>query len=64
MLQTAGLLSTYPEVMLMVVWRYKYTAVLLLVQIVLKNKMNINNINLELQIFGAAKEFIFIIKHV
>jgi hypothetical protein len=50
--------------MLMVVWRYKYTAVLLLVQIVLKNKMNINNINLELQIFGAAKEFIFIIKHV
>jgi len=25
-LQTAGLLSKYPEAMLMVVWRYKHTA--------------------------------------
>ena len=49
-LQTAGLLSIYPVVMLTVVWRYKYTAVLLSVQTVLKCKCNVKNINVELQI--------------
>ena len=54
-LQTAGLLSIYPVVMLTVVWRYKYTAVLLSVQTVLKCKCNVININVELQTFEAAK---------
>ena len=44
------ILSIYPVVMLTVVWRYKYTAVLLSVQTVLKCKGNVNNINVELQI--------------
>ena len=56
-LQTAGLLSIYPVVMLMVISRYKYTAVLLSVQTVLTNIYNINNINVELQIVYLLNSF-------